>query len=82
MLGSTMKTKYEADQPLAADPEFMAWIDALEKIMQAWGDKFDGGNSPYPLPLADGTGLECWHDMYSASFTPQEAFDEDQSNWQ
>ncbi len=81
MIGSTLKTKYEADQPLATDAQFMEWIAALEKIMDEWAYSGGEGRTPYGLPLHETTGLECWHDMYRDGFTPQEAFDEDRDNW-
>lgn len=73
---------YAGDAEIAKDTEFMEWISRLEKVMQAWGDKYADGAAPYTLPLADGTGLECWHGMYEEGFTPREAFDDDRSNWQ
>jgi len=81
MLGAEIKTKFEADQPLSADAAFMTWIADLEKVMEQWGTTHGDGSSPYTLPLHEGTGLECWHDMYSEGFTPKEAFEEDRSNW-
>jgi hypothetical protein len=72
---------YAGDAEIAQDAAFMKWIGRLEKVLKEWGDKYGDGSPPYSLPLADGTGLECWHQMYEEGFTPQEAFDEDRSNW-
>lgn len=77
---SEMRAHYPADQPLMADVAFLEWVAKLEDIMRAWGAKY--GNLPYDLPLAEGTGLECWHDSYKDEMTPQEAFDSDQSYWE
>lgn len=73
---------YADDAVIAKDVAFMAWIAGLEKVVQAWGDKHCDGEPPYGLPLVDGTGLSCWHDCYADGMTPQQAFDEDQSNWE
>ena len=50
MLGSTIKTKYEADQPLATDAQFMEWIAALEKIMDEWAYSGGEGRTNHDWP--------------------------------
>ena len=73
---------YAADAEIAQDADFMSWIGNLESVLKAWGAKHNDGDPPYTLPLADGTGLECWHQMYEDGMTPEDAFAEDRSNWQ
>lgn len=72
---------YAGDALIAQDKTFMDWIADLEAVIKAWADKYTNGDLPYDLPLADGTGLECWHQLYADDMTPQQAFDEDRSNW-
>lgn len=73
---------YAGDALIAQDTKFVAWIADLEAVIKAWADKYTNGELPYDLPLADGTGLECWHVMYADGYSPSDAFNEDRSYWE
>ena len=65
---------------LNGEPTFDQWVTDLERIMGEWDAKH--GNLPYTLPLRDSTGLDCWRDGFDNDYTPQEAFESDQSYWE
>jgi hypothetical protein len=67
------------DAKLAGDADFMKWIADLEQVMRDWGAKY--GNVPYEIPLAESTGLWCWHPYYADDYSPEDAFSEDQTYW-
>ena len=70
-----------ADIEIARDVKFMKWIGVLEAAVQRWGNEYGEGTPPYSLPLIDGTGLECWHQLFEDGYSPEDAFAEDRSNW-
>lgn len=68
---------YQADAEIATDAEFMTWLGELEGLMRRHESLH--GWCPYDLPLADSTGLQCWHDYYKDGYTARDALNEDLS---
>ncbi len=74
--------KYSADEQYANDAEFLAWVAELEVVISEWATKHCDGESPYGGPLAESTGLDCWHIYFTDGDTPDDAFATDRSYWE